>query len=139
MILVLANIKLKLKAKKRQHNSVKRYDVSKLRSPSTKTNYEITIRGKFGPLLKLPDTDVDVNSMWTDIKDAFHSTSEELLGVKRSQPQHPWITQEVLTLSDKRSKLKLEKMSNPLKKHEYNYMTREIKRKCKKCKEEWIK
>ena len=53
--------------------------------------------------------------MWSVIKDSLHNTSEEILGVKRSQPQHPWISQDILMLSDKRSELKLEKMSNPSK------------------------
>ena len=55
--LVIANIKLKLKAKKKQPNVMKRYDVSKLKSPTTKSNYETSIGGKFGPLLNLQDTD----------------------------------------------------------------------------------
>ena len=139
--LIITNIKLKLKAKKKQPNIMKRYDVSRLKSPTIKSSYETSIGGKFGPLLNLQDTDVEpnVNDIWTVIKDSLHDTSEEILGVKRSQPQQPWISQDILMLSDKRSELKLEKMSNPSKKHEYNYLTREIKRKSKSCKEKWIK
>ena len=45
----------------------------------------------------------------------------------------------VVNLTDQRSKLKLETISNPARKPEYNYLTREIKRRCKERKEEWIK
>ena len=40
---------------------------------------------------------------------------------------------------DQRSKLKIETLSNPARKPQYNYLTREIKRRCKERKEEWIK
>ena len=81
--LIITNIKLKLKAKKKQPNIMKRYDVSRLKSPTIKSNYEASIGGKFGPLLNLQDTDVEpnVNDTWTVIKDSLHDTSEKILGV----------------------------------------------------------
>ena len=136
--LVLANIKPKLKAKKKPTQVMKRFNVSKLKSPDTKHKFEITIGGKFEVLLKEPDTNLDVNDTWNCIKEAFHTTSEEVLGPQRAQPQAMWMTQDILELTDQRSKLKVETLSDPARKPEYNYLTREIKRKCKERKEEWI-
>ena len=137
--LVLANIKLKLKAKKRPTQQMKKYNVSKLRSSETKLKFQTTIGGKFEALLHDPETYLDVKDTWTKIKEAFHTTSEEVLGSQRSQPQALWMTQDIIELTDQISKLRLETISNPARKPEYSYLTREINRRCKKRKEEWIK
>ena len=115
---------------------MERFNVSKLKSPDIKYKFEITIGGKFEVLLKEPDTNLDVNDTWNCIKEAFHTTSEEVLGPQHAQPQAMWMTQDILELTDQRSKLKVETLSDPATKPEYNYQTREIKRKCKERKEE---
>ena len=133
---LLANIKLKLKAKKRPTCQMKKFNVSKLTSTETNHKFKATIGGKFEALLNEPDTSLDVDNTWTKIKEAFHTTSEEVLDPQRSQPQALWMTQDILELTDQRSKLKLETLSNPARKPQYNYLTREIKRRCKERKEE---
>ena len=50
-----------------------------------------------------------------------------------------WISEEVLDLCGERNKLKLEKLADPSKRPKYNYLNREIKRKCKGCKDKWFK
>ena len=92
---------------------MKKINVSKLRSSETKLKFETTIGGKFEALLHDPETYLDVEDTWTKIKEAFHTTSKEVLGPQRSQPQALWMTQDILELTDQRSKLKLETISNP--------------------------
>ena len=87
-------------------------------------------------MLNEPNTNLDVNDTWTCIKEAFHSTSEEFVGLQRVQAMS--MTQDILGLTEQRSKVKVETLSNPANKPEY-FLTREIKRKCKERKEEWIK
>ena len=99
--------------------------------------YESKIGGKFAPLLN--DAETDVNCMWEDIKSAFNSTSESILGFKKAQPPKPWISEEVIRLSEERSKVKQQKLTDPSKNSKYNYLTREIKRKTKGCKDRWLK
>ena len=98
--LVLANIRLKFKLKSKS-NIPKRYDIFRLKDPETKRKYQIEIGGKFGPLLSKDDTDVD--STWEDIKTAFNTTSESVLGIKKPQQSKPWISAEVLELCNERS------------------------------------
>lgn len=79
---------------------------------------------KFGPLLGEDDTDVE--SHWKEVKTAFNETAQEVLGYKKSKKQEPWISEEVLRLSDERKKAKQNKQSDPNKRPRYNFLNREI-------------
>ena len=112
--------------------------MNKLNTPETYDTYQVTIGGKFGPLLELSDTDTETEKMWEDIKSCFKETAEEVLGTKKPQQEKPWLTAEVLELSNERSKGKQPRLDDPTKKPRYNFFSREIKRKSKECKEAWL-
>ena len=78
-------------------------------------------------------------TLWEGIKSAISDTSRDLLGYKKSQKPKPWISAEVIKLSEERSKVKLLKTTDPNKEGKYNFLTREIKRKTKSCKDKWMK
>ena len=134
---VIANIKLHLKAKPKPAK-VTKYDIQKLKDVHICESYASKIGGRFGPLLDLPDTDLDVEGMWEEIKSSIGDTSQKFLGNKKPKPQKPWLSSEVLHLCDERRQLKQEKNSSTTKRRRYNYLNREIKRQSKKCKDEWI-
>eukprot|EP00057_Strongylocentrotus_purpuratus_P014949 XP_011669423.1 PREDICTED: craniofacial development protein 2-like [Strongylocentrotus purpuratus] len=133
--LIITNLRLKLKAKPRPQY-LKRYDVFRLKDPKTRTDYEIEIGGKFGPLLGEDDTDVE--NLWKEVKTAINETSQKVLGLKKSKQQEPWINEEVLRLSDERKEAKQDKQRDPNKRPRYNFLNREIRRKTKGCKDKWI-
>ena len=97
--LVIANLRLKFKTM-RKTKYPKRYDVFKLKNPQTKSNYEIEIGGRFAPLLDLPDTDTDAQTMWEEMKTAFNKTSKKILGYKKQKQEKPWISEEVIQLTE---------------------------------------
>ena len=113
--LVLANIKLKLKATEKPKRP-KKYDVNKLSTQETCNTCQVTIGGKFGRLLELTDTDIETEKMWEEIKACFKETAEEVLGNKNPQQQKSWLTSEVLELSNERSKVKQQRLNDPSKK-----------------------
>lgn len=134
--LVISNIRLKFKAHKKKQYP-KQYDIFRLKSPDIKQTYEIEIGGRFAPLLEEKDTDAD--TMWKNIKGAFNDTSKKVLGYKKAQKEKPRISDEVIRLSNERSKAKLDKLNDPTKRSRYNYLNREIKRKTKGCRDKWLK
>jgi hypothetical protein len=77
--------------------------------------------------------------MWEGIKSAISNTSKNQLGYKKSQKPKPWISEEVINLSEERSRVKQQKKTDPSKRGKYNFLTREIKRKTKGSKDNWIK
>ncbi|XP_072021447.1 uncharacterized protein [Amphiura filiformis] len=135
--LVLANIKLKLRSRGKQ-SKIKKFDVSKRYLQQTYSDYQVTIGGKFNPLIELPDTDIETEELWQNIKSGFNETADKVLGAKKPQRQKPWLTAEVLKLTEERSKVKQERLKDNSKKPRYNVLNREIKRKCKECKEVWL-
>ena len=116
----IANIKLHLKAKPKPAK-VTKYDIQKLKDVHISELYAFKIGGRFGPLLDLPDTDLDVEGMWEEIKSSIGDTSQKILGNKKPKPQKPWLSSEVLLLCDERGQLKQEKDSNTTKRRRYNY------------------
>ena len=56
----------------------------------------------------------------------------------RPQEQEPWISQEVLELSNERSRVEKAKQDDPSLKPKYNFLNREIKRKTRGCKDKWL-
>jgi hypothetical protein len=133
--LVIANIRLKFKIKKRP-NYPRQYDVFRLKNENLRQTYEIEIGGRFAPLLDQPDT--DTQTMWEEIKTVFSETSKKLLGYKKNQQQKPWISKEVIQLANERSRVKQEKLQDSSKKTRYNFLNREIKRKTKGCRDKWL-
>ena len=114
----------------------KKYDVFKLNNPETKAKFEIEIGRKFSPLLDECDTDVE--TLWENVKSSFHAISKKILGYNETRQQDPWISEEVLHLSEERKKVKQEQLSDPNKRKKYNFLNREIKRKTQNCKNKWI-
>ena len=78
------------------------------------------------------------SNLWTGIKEAYTSSVEEVLGYRKNQKTAPWISEEVLELSDKRRLLKATKALNEEDRRKYNKITRDIKNLSKQCKDKWI-
>jgi len=79
-----------------------------------------------------------VEETWEVIKSKYTDVAQEVLGYEKRKRNKPWISKEVLDLSDTRKELRKTKSHNEDDKRRYRKITTEIKRKAKKCKEMWI-
>ena len=70
-------------------------------------------------------------------KEGLFSTVEEILGKQRKKDQ-PWVTSEVLDLCDQRRQVKQQKYTSTEAGLEYRIVDREVRKKMKAAKEEWI-
>ena len=95
-----------------------------------------TIGGKFAPLIGLRDEDMDINTMITTYNTAVTDAASEILGKERRRKK-PWVTRDVLDLSDERRKLK-KKKHEAERAQEYRKANRRIQKAVKKAKEDWI-
>jgi hypothetical protein len=132
--LVLAGVHMKLKRMKTAPKT-KRYDMDKLKDEGKQKEYEIKVGGRFNDLLKMNQS---VKELWNNTKVILCETAEEVLGFKETRKKKPWISQEVLDLSDSRKKLKSKKGKDELLGKEYNKLTKEIHKKSRECKEKWL-
>src|SRR3984885_5551804 len=79
-----------------------------------------------------------VEELWREVKNAYTETAQQILGHEKRKKNKPWISKEILELSDKRSKLRKIKTNSEGDMQKYREITKEIKKKAKKCKETWI-
>ena len=97
--LLVANIKLKLKARKKENPPV-RYDVEEIPQ-----QYSVLVRNKFQVLLTEMDEDRTPNELWDEMKEAVISSAKETIPRKKKKKQ-PWISKTTLDLADKRQEAK---------------------------------
>lgn len=135
--LVMAKIRLRLK-KNQTPRTLKRLDIEKLDNEQIKLKFKDKLAEQVVNK-KLLDGKEDMNKLWERIKEAYIGTAEEHIGYREKRKKPPWISQEVLQLSDDRKLLKHKKtLGDEETRKKYNRITKEIKKKSKQCKEDWI-
>lgn len=132
--LVMTTIKLKLKAERRPKNPRIRFDLEKLKDPEVAEIFQAQVGGKFAALNLL---DSDVDTLASDFRDVLMTAADEVLGKQRKKIK-PWVTQEVLDLCDKRRQLRAQKHTNDEARVQYQQAHRDVRKKMKEVKEEWI-
>jgi len=132
--LVIANFRLKLKKRESPENRGK-FDVKKLKDPAIATTY----REQFAvSAVGLQSCEGGADEMWGKVKAAFNSTAGSVLGRARRGRQKDWISGDTYKLVDERRVLKAHKQENAATAKYYNFLCREIRRRCKKDREEYI-
>ena len=85
--LVICKLRLKLKAaKKLQEQSGKKYNVSSLKKKETLNSFKISLKNRYEAL----DCDVDLDTLWTGVKQMYTDTCDSILG-KTNHQRKPWI------------------------------------------------
>ena len=79
-----------------------RFDLEKLRDPDVACTFQATICGKFTPLIR--DEDMDINTMIATHNTAVTEASE-ILG-NECHRKMPWVTKDVLNLFDEKLEMK---------------------------------
>jgi len=72
-----------------------------------KQEYCNKIRSKSANITK--DSNSTVDQIWTEIKAVHTEAATEVLGYKRKQKTAPWISKEILGLSDQRKQVKADR------------------------------
>ena len=70
---------------------------------------------------------MDVKELWTEMKDAFHETSENVFGRLNGGQRRKWLTKDIITIAKERRKMKPEKRKSAESTKHYNYLRRKIK------------
>lgn len=135
--LILANVKIKFKAERKQARGGIRLNTEKLESDSVKKTLQRKIQERFSLISE--NTSLNQEERWNTGKEALMQTAEEILGKKRPTRQ-PWMTDQVLNACDKRRDAKRKKNNSPTdeNKEEYRVACRKVKRECQRAKERWI-
>src|SRR3984885_7608136 len=133
--LILAGIRIKLRTITNEKTE-KRFDVEKLEDNMIKWQYDTLIQEKWRQS-SLGSTST-VEETWREIRTIYTETAQQVLGYREKRKKTPWISKEVLEMSDQRRAMKATKTHCEENRKKYNKMTREIKKKAKQCKEQWL-
>ena len=91
----MMTFRVRLKKARKPHQPRLRFDLEKLRDPDVECTVQATIGGKFEPLIKLSDEDMDIDTMITTYNTAVTDAASEILGKERRRKK-PWVTKDVL-------------------------------------------
>ena len=126
---------MKLKTKNFTKNPHIQFDLERLKDPNIAEVFQVKIGRKLTALCILyNDVDAHVNSL----KELQLSTTEEVFG-RRGKKSQPWVTNVVLDLCDQRQQPKQQKCTSTKTGLEYRKANRNVRKKMKAAKKEWIK
>ena len=97
--LLLAKLKLKLKKNwMKEHKKRHKYNVSVLKDPKTKEDFNLSLINRFQVLqevLEQEEEEVDVETHWQHVQDTVMATCEEVVGPQKYH-QKKWISIDTL-------------------------------------------
>ena len=129
--MVMMTFQTRLKKSRKPTQPRIRFDLEKLNDPTVMSAFQATIGGRFAPLATLLDEDADLDSMVTHFNKAVTDTAAE------RRKRKPWLTPEILDLSDQRRDLK-KKRGEPEGAKDYRDIKRKIRTEMKLAKQTWI-
>lgn len=132
--LVLTSLKLKLKLKRDSKSPRIRFNLEKLKDPEVEAVFQAQVGGRFAALATL---DCDIDTLAGNIKEVLLSTAKEVLGKRRKRKQ-PWVTEDILDLCDERRAWKKKKSQDLTSADKYRLVNKQIRKRMKKAKEDWI-
>jgi len=97
--LLIANIRLKLKARSR-HTASKRYDTKKLSDPLVAIDYQAEAAGKLTPVIDISTGNAEgcVNNVVEKMVDAFNNRSQNILVTVWNTPAKEWLSEDTWKL-----------------------------------------
>ena len=102
--LVIAGIRIKLKRRVSKGMMNKRFNTEALRDGTIRCQFSTQLNNKWNQI-KRKDTG-SVEETWEVIKNMYTEVAQEVLGHKERKKNKPWISKEVLDLSDTRKELR---------------------------------
>jgi hypothetical protein len=106
--LVMAPFKFKIKkAEKKFEGQNKKFDIQRLKNKEKREEFKLELKNRFKILQESshPDTEIDIERKWREIKDIFLETSEKTSGFK-NKLKKDWMSEETWEETEKRRNLK---------------------------------
>src|SRR6218665_2552873 len=99
----MAGVRVKLKTIHRE-KSGKKFDIERLDDNLVRREYSTLLKSKWEQTKKKNRDSVE--ETWEDIRSIYTEVAQQGLGTKKGKKQKPWISQEVLRMSDQRRAMK---------------------------------
>ena len=132
--LLVARVRLKIKIPKKSERK-EQLDLDCLKEKKVRDRFAAEVKNRFNTLIREEteqNDQEDVEELWQDVKDSLTGAAKSVLPKRKKKPKNDWITGEITDLMEKRRQCKNRK------EEQYKRLDKEIKRKCKGAKDNWL-
>ena len=143
--LVIGTLRERLSVAKRveQQVNIRRFNIPKLKDVETKQQYQVEISNRFAALESSDEVgkELDVNSVWENIRDNIKIAAEQSIGYYETKKKKPWFDEDCSMVVERRKQAKLKFLQDPVQANRDNYFNerREASRTLRNKKRDYLK
>ncbi|KAJ4430168.1 hypothetical protein ANN_22378 [Periplaneta americana] len=123
--LVIGELRERLSVAKRveQQVNITKFNILKLKEEETKQNYQVEISNRFASLESSDEVEkeLDVNSVWENIRDNIKIAAEQSIGYYETKKKKPWFDEDCCIVVERRKQAKLKFLQDPVEEKRDNY------------------
>ncbi|KAJ4441767.1 hypothetical protein ANN_11625 [Periplaneta americana] len=123
--LVIGELRERLSVAKRveQEVNITKFNILKLKDEEAKQNYQVEISNRFATLESSDEVEkeLDVNSVWENIRDSIKIAAEQSIGYYETKKKKPWFDEDCCMVVKRRKQAKLKFLQDPVEEKRDNY------------------
>ncbi|KAJ4437553.1 hypothetical protein ANN_17698 [Periplaneta americana] len=106
-----------------QQVNITKFNILKLKDEETKQNYQVEISNRFATLESSDEVEkeLDVNSVWENIRDSIKIAAEQSIGYYETKKKKPWFDEDCCMVVERRKWAKLKFLQDPVEEKRDNY------------------
>ncbi|KAJ4426281.1 hypothetical protein ANN_27093 [Periplaneta americana] len=143
--LVIGELRERLSVAKRveQQVNIRRFSIPKLKDEETKQHYQVEISNRFAVLASSDEDEeeLDVNSIWENIRDNIKIAAEQSIGYYETKKKKPWFDKDCCMVVERKKQAKFKFLRDPVEANRDNYFnkSREANRRLRNKKRDYLK
>ncbi|KAJ4450080.1 hypothetical protein ANN_01487 [Periplaneta americana] len=123
--LVIGELRERLSVAKQveQQVNITKFNNLKLKDEEAKQNYQVEISNRFATLESSDEVEkeLDVNSVWENIRDSIKIAAEQSIGYYETKKKKPWFDEDCCMVVERRKQAKLKFLQDPVEEKRDNY------------------
>ncbi|KAJ4435202.1 hypothetical protein ANN_23778, partial [Periplaneta americana] len=106
-----------------QQVNITKFNILKLKDEEAKQNYQVEISNRFATLESSDEVEkeLDVNSVWENIRDSIKIAAEQSIGYYETKKKKPWFDEDCCMVVERRKQAKLKFLQDPVEEKRDNY------------------
>ncbi|KAJ4451780.1 hypothetical protein ANN_03252 [Periplaneta americana] len=109
-----------------QQVNIRRFNIPKLKDKETKQHYQVDISNRFAVLASSDEVEeeLDVNSVWENIRDNIKIAAEQSIGYYEIKKKKPWFDEDCCMVVERRKEATLKFLQDPVEANRDNYFNK---------------
>ncbi|KAJ4438181.1 hypothetical protein ANN_14120, partial [Periplaneta americana] len=111
-----------------QQVNITKFNILKLKDEEAKQNYQVEISNRFATLESSDEVEkeLDVNSVWENIRDSIKIAAEQSIGYYETKKKKPWFDEDCCMVVERRKQAKLKFLQDPDEDNRDNYFNERL-------------